>query len=175
MRTLLALLLAAHAGAALAQYKCTSATGAITFQQTPCLGAKAEEKLNVVPNGHPPGASGVNPAPAAKPPPAAAPTGADSVDKRMLAKYDKQREREGVAKEVDAAREDKARLGTQRQEAIAAARRQSGDDPANAKSLRDALDSINKRYDALEELADSRQRAAQQALDQWDRSQSKGK
>jgi hypothetical protein len=80
-----------------------------------------------------------------------------------------------VAKEVDAAREDKARLGTQRQEAIAAARRQSGDDPANANSLRDVLDSINKRYDALEELADSRQRAAQQALDQWDRSQPKGK
>jgi hypothetical protein len=169
MRTLLALLLAAHAGAALAQYKCTSAAGAITFQQTPCLGAKAEEKLNVVPNGHPPGASGVKPAPAA------ASTGEDSVDKRMLANYNKQREREGVAKEVDAAREDKARLGTQRQEAIAAARRQSGDDPANAKSLRDALDSINKRYDALEELAGSRQRAAQRALDQWDRSQPKGK
>jgi hypothetical protein len=171
MRTLLALLLAAHAGAALAQYKCTSAAGAITFQQTPCFGAKAEEKLNVVPNGHPPGASGVKPAPA----PAAASTGADSVDKRMLANYNKQREREAVAKEVDAAREDKARLGTQRQEAIAAARRQSGDDPANANSLRDVLDSINKRYDALEELADSRQRAAQQALDQWDRSQPKGK
>ena len=175
MRTLLALLLAAHAGAALAQYKCTSATGAITFQQTPCLGAKAEEKLNVVPNGHPPGASGVKPAPGGTPAAATASSGADSVDKRMLAKYDKQREREGVAKAVDTAREDKARLGTQRQEAIAAARKQSGDDPANAKTLRDALDSINKRYDALEELADSRQRAAQRALDQWDRNQPKGK
>jgi hypothetical protein len=93
----------------------------------------------------------------------------------MLANYNKQREREGVAKAVDTAREDKLRLGTQRQEAIAAAHKQSGDDPANAKTLRDALDSINKRYDALEELADSRQRAAQRALDQWDRNQPKGK
>jgi len=171
MRTLLALLLAAHAGAALAQYKCTSAVGAITFQQTPCLGAKSEEKLNVVPNGHPPGASGASPTPAA----ASTPTSADSVDKRMLANYNKQREREGVAKAVDVAREDKARLASQRQEALATARRQQGDDPANAKALRDALDSINKRYDALDELADSRQRSAQRALDQWDRAQPKSK
>ena len=174
MRTLLALLLAAHAGAALAQYKCTSAAGAITFQQTPCLGAKSEEKLNVVPNGHPPGASGVKPAPGGTPAAATASSGADSVDKRMLANYNKQREREGFAKAVDAAREEKSRLATQRQEAAAAARKQYADDP-NGKALRDALESIDKRYGALEELADSRQRAAQRTLDQWDRAQPKAR
>ena len=169
MRTLLALLLAAHAGAALAQYKCTAATGAVTFQQTPCFGAKAEEKLNVVPNGHPPPASGVKPGAGAASgvakAPAAAP--ADSVDKRMLANYEKQRERDTLVQAVAAAREEKTQRGTQRQEAIAAARRQFGDDPANAKALREALASIDKRYDALAELDDSRIRSAQDALDEY--------
>ena len=58
-RPILLLLLAAHAGAALAQYKCTAANGAVTFQQTPCAGGQQEERLVVIPNGHPPAASGV--------------------------------------------------------------------------------------------------------------------
>ena len=47
-------LFGACASSAFAQYKCTAANGAITFQQTPCFGAKSEEKLTVIPNGHPP-------------------------------------------------------------------------------------------------------------------------
>lgn len=175
MRILLALLLAGYASAALAQYKCTSATGAITFQQTPCFGSKTEEKLDVVPNGHPVAASSASAPPAAKRGAGPGAADADNVDKRMLANYDRQRERDALVKAVDSAREDKGRLDAQRQDAIAAARRQNGDDPVNAKALRDALDSINKRYDALAELSDSRQRDAQRALDKWDQAQARRK
>jgi hypothetical protein len=173
---LILLLLAAPASAAFAQYKCTAANGAITFQQTPCFGAKSEQRLNVVPNGHPPAAaastsaSGVK-ASTAKAPVATAPvaSASDSVDKRMLAGYDRQRERAALVQALDAARQDKARRADQRQEAIATARRQYGNDPANASALRDALASIDSRYNALDELGDGRIKSAQEALDRWDK------
>src|SRR6195952_911009 len=95
---LLLLLLAAHAGAALAQYKCTAANGAITFQQTPCFGAKSEEKLNVVPNGHPPPASGVVQPPVIVQTAASASVGKveTNVDKKMLARYEIQHQRDAL-------------------------------------------------------------------------------
>ena len=154
------MLLAAHAGAALAQYKCTAADGAITFQQTPCLGARSEQKLNVIPNGHPAPASGVV---------APAPSGGVDINKRMLAGYERQHQRDALAQAVKSAQDDKARRADQRQADIAAARKQFGDDPANARALRDALASIDGRYGALGELDDSRIRAAQSALDNWDK------
>jgi hypothetical protein len=167
MRTLLALLLAAHAGAALAQYKCTSAAGAITFQQTPCIGAKTEEKLNVVPNGHPPPASGVKPAaPAVSPAPGDSPEGA--VDKRMLAKYERQRQRDALAQELQAAQEQKSRRSAERLDAASAVRKQYGDDPANAQALRQALADLDGRYKALGEIDDTRVHNAELALKAFD-------
>jgi len=171
---LIPLLLAVPASAAFAQYKCTAADGAITFQQTPCFGARSEQRLNVVPNGHPPAASAAASASGAKPMPAPAPVSAsaakaaDSVDKRMLASYEKQRQREALVQALDAARDEKARRAGQRQDAIAAARRQYGDDPDNAGALRDALAAIDTRFDALDALGDGRIRSAQEALARWD-------
>jgi hypothetical protein len=160
---LILLLLAAHAGTALAQYKCTAANGAITFQQTPCFGAKTQEKLNVVPNGHPPAASG-----------AAAPEvkAATSVDKRMLADYDKQREHEQFEQAVRSAQDDAAKRSAQRAADIAAAQRQAAaTDPPNAQALNDALASIDRRYRALAELDDRRIKVAQAALAHWEQAQ----
>ena len=152
---LLLLLLAAHAGSALAQYKCTAPDGRITFQQTPCFGAAHEEKLVVIPNGHPPSAS--------------AGKVETNIDKRMLARYERERQRRALAQAVQDAQDDKTRRATQRAQALAAARVQSGDDPANAAALREATASIASRYDALGELDESRIRSAQKALDDWDR------
>ena len=173
---LILLALAAHAGAALAQYKCTAANGAITFQQTPCFGAKAEEKLSVVPNGHPPAASGAKPAsapavaPPQAPPQASAPAKVETnMDKRMLAKYELQHRRDALEQTLKNAQDDKAKRATERDLSLAAARKQFGTDPANAASLRDATTSINSRYDALGELGESRIKSAQAALDDWDR------
>jgi hypothetical protein len=166
---LILLLLAAHAGAALAQYKCTAANGAIAFQQTPCFGAKSEEKLNVVPNGHPPPVAASAASGASAPAPAAATTPAVNIDKRMLANYERQRQRETYVQAVKSAQDDKTGRVQQRLSDIANARRQFGDDPANASSLRDALLSIDRRYDALGELDDSRIREAQAALANWDK------
>ena len=160
---LILLLLAAHAGAVLAQYKCIAANGAVTFQQTPCFGAKSEEKLTVIPNGHPPPASSASgvAAPAAMP-------GAN-IDKRMLANYEWQRERDRLLQAVKSAQDDKARRAQLRLEDIAAARKQFGDDPANAQLLRDALVSIDNRYKALSDLDDSRIQAAQAEVANWDK------
>jgi hypothetical protein len=154
------LLLAAHAGGAAAQYKCTASDGAVTFQQTPCVGAKSEQKLNVVPNGHPPPASG-----------AAAPVAGagNNINKRMLAGYERQRERDALVQALSSAQEDKARRAGQRQADIAAARQQFGGDPANAQALREALASIESRYKALDEIDDNRVRTAQRMLAQWDK------
>ena len=152
------LLLAAHAGAALAQYKCTLADGAITFQQTPCVGAKSEQKLNVVPNGHPPVAPGVP-----------APSSSVNVNKRMLAGYERQRQRDELAQALKSAQDDKARRADQRLADIAAARKQFGNDPANARALREALESIDRRYNALDELDESRIREARGALVRGDK------
>jgi hypothetical protein len=146
------LLLVAHAGAALAQYKCTAVDGAITFQQTPCVGAKSEQKLNVIPNGRPAAASDVA---------APAPTGDVDINKRMLNGYERQRERDELAQALKSAQDDKARRAGQRLADIAAARRQFGNDPANARALREALESIDRRYNALDQLEDSRTRAEQ--------------
>lgn len=166
------LLLGAFAGSALAQYKCTAADGKITFQQEPCFGAKAEEKMVVVPNGHPPPASGVKPAAVAPPPGATIPPApAESVDKKMLARYDLMHQRDALAQALRQAQDDKASRGRQKMEAAAAARKQFGDDPGNATALRDALASINNRYDAMAELDDTRVRDAQAKLDAWDKAQ----
>ena len=166
---LILLLLAAHAGAALAQYKCTAANGAITFQQTPCFGAKSEEKLTVIPNGHPPPAPPASGASGAAPAVAAATTPAVNIDKRMLANYERQREREKMLQAVKSAQDDKAGRVQQRQADIANARKQFGDDPANAQLLRDALVSIDNRYNALSDLDESRIRQAQADLANWDK------
>ena len=165
------LLLAAWAGAALAQYKCTGADGRITFQQTPCFGARTEEKLNVVPNGHPPPASGAVAPTVIVQTAASASVGKveTNVDKKMLARYEIQRQRDALEQTLRGAQDDKARRVVQKAEAAAAARRQFGDDPTNAQALREALSSIDSRYDAMAELDDSRIRTAQAALDAWDK------
>ena len=172
---LILLLLAAQSGAALAQYKCTGANGAVTFQQTPCFGAKSEEKLVVVPNGHPPPASGASAprvAPATATPVPARPV-VPSVDKRMLENYERQHEREALEQAVKAAQDDKAQRATQRAQAAAAVRKQFGDDPNNAATLRDALAAIDSRYKALGEIDDSRIQSAQRALGEWNAQQAK--
>ena len=177
---LILLLLAAHAGAALAQYKCTAADGAITFQQTPCFGAKAEEKLVVIPNGHPPpaaarasGAASMPNSPAIQymPPPVPAPAAKvdTSVNKRMLANYERQHQRDLLEQALRKAQDDKARRAADRAQAIASAQKQFGDDPANAAALRDAVASIDSRYNALGLIDDLQAKSAQAALDDWDR------
>ena len=167
------LLLAAHAGTALAQYKCTAADGSITFQQTPCFGARSEEKLNVVPNGHPPAASGVVPPAVIVQTAASASVGKveTNIDKKMLASYERQHQRDALEQKLKAAQDDKAQRLASKAEATAAARRQFGDDPVNAQALKDAIVSINRRYDALAELDDSRIKSAQSTLDAWDKVQ----
>jgi hypothetical protein len=169
---LILLLLAMPATAAFAQYKCTASSGAITFQQTPCPATQTEQKLNVIPNGHPPPASGAAAASAAATTRTTAPTPVvptESVDKRMLAKYERQNQRDALQKAVQGAQADKdGRLGARLQD-IAGAKRQFGDDPANAQALRDALASIDSRYKALADLDDSRIQSARKALDDWDK------
>lgn len=174
---LILLLLAAYAGSALAQYKCTGADGRITFQQTPCFGARSEEKLTVIPNGHPPPASGAVAPTVIVQTAASASVGKveTNVDKKMLARYEIQHQRDALEQTLRSAQDDKARRSEQKMEATAAARRQFGDDPANAQALRDAIASINSRYDALAELDDSRIRSAQGALDAWDKANASAK
>ena len=169
---LVLLLLAAHAGTALAQYKCTAANGAITFQQTPCIGAQSEQKLVVIPNGHPLPASGASAGQAegARPPAPPASAG-QSVDKRMLANYERQNRHDELARALEKAKADKAQRSAQQSEAIAAAEKRFGDDPAKADALRDALAAIDSRYVALGTIDDTRIRAAQAALSDWDRRQ----
>jgi len=164
------LVLAAHAGAALAQYKCTAANGAVTFQDTPCFGARSEERLTVVPNGHPPLASGAAASPAAARTAAASAAGKveTSVDKRMLARYERQRQHDALEQALKSAQDDRDRRAAQRLDAIAAARRQFGDDPSSAQSLKDALASIDSRYKAFGEIDESRIAGAQAALDKFE-------
>ena len=165
------LLLAAHAGAALAQYKCTADDGTITFQQSPCFGAKAEEKLTVVPNGHPPAASGVKPAAPPPPPPKPAPlavhTAAQTADQRLLAGYERLHERERYVQELKAAQDARSQRAAQLQKDIAAAQARYVN-PVEAPALKDALAALNGRYAAMRVIDDDRVRQAEQALAQWD-------
>jgi hypothetical protein len=171
------LLLAAWAGTALAQYKCTGADGRITFQQTPCFGAKSEEKLNVVPNGHPPPASGAVAPTVIVQTAASASVGKveTNVDKKMLARYEVQHQRDALEQTLRSAQDDTGRRAVQKEEAIAAARRQFGDDPTNAQALHDAIASIGSRHDALAELDESRIKTAQSVLDAWDKANAASK
>ena len=173
---LVLLLLAAHAGAALAQYKCTAAGGAVTFQQTPCFGAKSEEKLVVIPNGHPPpaSASGASAPRGTAAAPAPAAEASPGTNQRMLASYERQHQRDALEQALHAAQDDKDSRAAQRAQAVAAARKQLGDDPANAAALRDAVTAIDSRYTALGEIDESRIRAARAALDDWNRAQATG-
>ena len=170
---LILLLLAAHAGAALAQYKCTAPDGKIAFQQTPCAGSQTEQKLDIVPNGHPPPASGVRPPPVIVRTSASASVGKveTNIDKRMLARYEVQHRREALEQALKNAQDDKAKRAVQRGQSLQAARKQFGDDPANAAALKDALASIDNRYNALGELDESRIKSAQGALDDFDHAQ----
>ena len=178
MRFPFVLLLALVAGPALAQYKCTAANGAITFQGTPCFGFSKEQKLEVRPNGWPAGsasaASGVA-APVVVPAPASAPSAPakaePSVDKRMLARYQKQNEREQYVKAIQAVQDDMARRGTQKAADIAAVQRQIAANPADAQTLNGALQSINLRYQALEDLDNTRLSSARAALAAWEKAQ----
>ena len=172
---LVLLLLAAHAGTALAQYKCTAANGAVTFQQTPCFGGQSEEKLNVVPNGHPQPASGVRAPTVIVQTTASVGKVETNIDKRMLAKYELQHRRDALEQAVRNAQDDKARRAAQRAQAIAAAQKQFGDDPTSASALKEALASINSRYAALGEIDESRVRSTQSALDDWDHAQAEAK
>ena len=173
---LVLLLLAAHAGTALAQYKCTSASGAITFQQTACPGAQTEQKLDIVPNGHPPPASGVRPPPVIVRTSASASVGKveTNIDKRMLARYEVQHRREALEQALKNAQDDKAKRAVQRGQSLQAARRQFGDDPANAAALRDAVTAAESRYTALDEIDEGRIKSAQAALNDWNRAQAAG-
>jgi len=170
---LILLLLAAPASAAFAQYKCTTASGAITFQQTPCPSGQTENKLTVVPNGHPPPASGVKAPPVIVQTSASASVGKveTNIDKRMLANYERQHKREALEQAVTSAQADKDSRAVKRLQDIEGAKKQFGDDPANAPSLRDALQSIDNRYKALTELDESRIQAAKKALEDWDKAQ----
>ena len=174
---LVLLLLAAHAGAALAQYKCTAANGAVTFQQTPCFGAKSEEKLTVIPNGHPPPASGVRAPTVIVQTAASASVGKveTNIDKRMLARYELQHRRDALEQAVKNAQDDRTKRASQRAVAVAAVQKQFGDDPTNAAALKDGLSSINSRYAAFAEIDDSRVKSAQAALDDWDHAQAEAK
>ena len=169
---LILLLLAAHAGAALAQYKCTADDGAITFQQTPCFGARTEEKLTVIPNGHPPAASGVKPASA--PPPskpgsaAAAHATAQTPDQRLLASYERQQGRDRLVQELNAAQDQRAQRAAQLQQDIAAARARYGDSPVDAPALSDAIAVLNSRYAAMRLIDDERVQNAEHTLALWD-------
>ena len=169
---LILLLLAAHAGAALAQYKCTADDGAITFQQTPCVGARTEEKLNVIPNGHPPAASGVKPTSA--PPPskpgsaAAARATAQTPDQRLLASYERQQGRDRLVQELNAAQDQRAQRAAQLQQDIAAARTRYGDNPVDAPALSDAIAVLNRRYAAMRVIDDERVQTAEHTLAVWD-------
>ena len=171
---LILLLLAAHAGAALAQYKCTAADGAITFQQTPCFGAKSEEKLTIVPNGHPPAASGAGPAaaPAPRKPVSAAAAAShpspQTADQRLLASYQRQQGRDPLVQELNAAREQQAQRASQLQQDVAAARARYGDNPVDAAALNDAIAAINNRYAAMRVIDDERVRNAEHTLALWD-------
>ena len=162
---LILLLLAAHAGAALAQYKCTGANGAITFQQTPCVGAKSEEKLVVIPNGHPPPASKPTSDHAAGRDPAAAD---GNINKRMLANYGRQHEREALVRAMQDAEGGKDQRAAERAQAVEAAQKQFGDDPNKAAALQGALAAIDSRYRALSEIDDRRIRSTRSALEDWD-------
>ena len=171
-RLILLLLLAAHAGAALAQYKCTAADGAITFQQTPCFGARTEEKLTVIPNGHPPAASGVKPTSAPSPSKpgsaAAARTTASSADQRLLARYERQQGRDPLVQELNAAQDQRAQRAAQLQQDIAAARVRYGDNPVDALALNDAITALNERYAAMRVIDDQRVQNAEHTLALWD-------
>jgi hypothetical protein len=154
---LLLLLLAAHAGGALAQYKCVAANGAVTFQDAPCVGAKSGQKLDIAPKGQPP-ASAVA---------AAAPPG--SVDKRMLANYQRMDQRDALEQAVRAARDAAARRRAQHDTEVAAVRQRFADNPPDGLSLADALADIESRYRALAVIDDDGIRSAQAALDDFDR------
>ena len=170
---LILLLLAAHAGAALAQYKCTAANGAVTFQQTPCVGAQSEEKLVVIPNGHPP------PAPGARPPTVIVRTAASAsvgkvetnIDKRMLANYQRQQQREPLEQALRTAQDDAARRAAQRNADVVAVQTRYAGDLSNTQALNDALAAINSRYQALTLVDNDRIKSAQAALDTWDKAE----
>jgi hypothetical protein len=49
MRLTVAFVLAVAAGPTAAQYKCTSPAGAVTYQQTPCVGLARAEPLTLLP------------------------------------------------------------------------------------------------------------------------------
>jgi type IV secretory pathway VirB10-like protein len=174
---MLALLLSAAAAPALAQYKCTAADGAITFQGTPCFGYAKEQKLEVRPNGTPiavprpaSAASGAPPAPAVPAPSAAsAPPPQGNVDKRMLAKYEEQRQREQLRKAVAAAQDEIARHAAQKAAELAATQKAlgNGDPSAYAK----ALDTLTAHYRALDEIDGLRLASAQKALAEWEKGQ----
>ena len=116
----------------------------------------------MVPNGHPPGQAT-----------APALAGAD-INRRMLADYARQRQREPLEQALRKAQDDKAKRGVQRAQAVAAAQKRFGDDPTSAAALRDALTDIDSRYDALGEIDGSKIASAQAALDDWDRAQAAG-
>jgi hypothetical protein len=171
---LVLLLLAAHAGAALAQYKCTAANGGVTFQQTPCVGAQSEEKLVVVPNGHPPPASGVRSPPMVAPAATAGKVGT-SVDQRMLAGYQRQQQREPLEQALREARGDAANRGAQRNADVAAVQARYAGDLSNTQALNDAIAAINSRYQALSLIDADRIKSAQAALDDWDKAQAQAR
>ena len=162
--------------------------GAITFQQTPCFGAKAEEKLTVVPNGHPPAASGVNPAlassgvkpapaasgvKAAAPPPKPAPppvhVAGQTPDQRLLASYERQHGRDRFVQELKTAQDARAQRAAQLQQDIAAAQARYGDNPVDAPALKDAIAALNSRYAAMRLIDDDRVQQAEKSLALWDR------
>ena len=173
MRTApIAFLLAAMAAPALAQYKCVAADGAVTFQGTPCFGFAKGEKLEVHPNGVPIAASRPASAVAAAPASAAS-SGATarteaSVDKRMLAHYEKQNQREQYVKAIQAVEDEAADHARQKAAEVVAARKNLGGDAA---ALDTALAAINTHYQTLADLDSSRLNSARAALANWERSQ----
>lgn len=179
MRTFLILAAALHAGAALAQYECTSPGGGVSFQDVPCAAGQKSRELDLAPRPARPasGASAAVAASAPRPrsavrashPVASAASRPLSVDQRMLAEYARQDRLQQLQDAVDAVRKEMAGHEQQRAADLAAvraaSRRASADgvplDPADtAASVR----SINARYDAMAQLDRSRLEAAQEKL-----------
>jgi hypothetical protein len=165
MRLLLAaVLLGAASGAAFAQYKCVAAGGAVTFQQTPCPRGQQEQALDLHPNGGP-RAEGA-PAPRAIASGASAPD--PNVDKRLLARYQRQDRIDALDRQVRAAQEDADRRQAQKANEVAAIRglyQRTGADgrPSAPGDMAAALRAVDDKYRAFDQLDRERLAAAQAA------------
>ncbi|MGN6525439.1 MAG: DUF4124 domain-containing protein [Burkholderiaceae bacterium] len=182
MRPLIVLALLAASAGAQAQYKCTSAGGAVTFQQQPCPPGQKELALDVKPNGGtraaasaPAAASSTPPARAAAPAsaasaPAAVPRSEGSADQRILARYAQQDRVAALERDLQSVRDEIAQRASQKAADVAAVRTAyqralDAGEPGAPAAMNAALRSIEDKYRAMAELDRQRLDAAQAAVD----------